>query len=62
MLFYGPGQLRVAAHLGQAHTAQPSLVVVAKPERVAFDVQDANDFLTLTGALNLTFASPSKNS
>ncbi|WP_082567579.1 TIM-barrel domain-containing protein [Pelomonas sp. Root1217] len=50
VLFYGPGLVRVAAHLGQAHTAQPSLVVVARPQAVAFDVQDANDQLTLTGA------------
>ncbi|HEY9105943.1 MAG TPA: TIM-barrel domain-containing protein [Roseateles sp.] len=50
VLFYGPGLVRVAAHLGQAHTAQPSLVVVARPQAGAFDVQDANDQLTLTGA------------
>src|SRR5687767_5842008 len=31
VLFYGPGLVRVAAHLGQAHTTQPSLVVVARP-------------------------------
>jgi alpha-D-xyloside xylohydrolase len=50
VLFYGPGLVRVAAHLGQAHTVQPSLVVVARPQAVAFDVQDASDQLTLTGA------------
>ncbi|TXD66543.1 hypothetical protein FUT87_16830, partial [Mitsuaria sp. TWR114] len=31
VLFYGPGLVRITAHLGAAHTAQPSLVVVAKP-------------------------------
>jgi alpha-D-xyloside xylohydrolase len=50
VLFYGPGLVRVAAHLGEAHTAQPSLVVVAKPQPLAFDVKDADDQLTLSGA------------
>src|SRR4051812_44688962 len=30
VLFYGPGLVRVAAHLGQVHTTQPSLAVVAR--------------------------------
>jgi alpha-D-xyloside xylohydrolase len=50
VLFYGPGLVRVTAHLGQAHTAQPSLAVVARPQAIAFDVQDTGDQLTLTGA------------
>ncbi|RZJ08983.1 MAG: DUF5110 domain-containing protein [Rubrivivax sp.] len=50
VLFYGPGLVRVAAHLGQAYTVQPSLVVVARPQAVPFDVQEAADQLTLTGA------------
>lgn len=49
VLFYGPGLVRVAAHLGEAHTTQPSLVVVARPQRVAFDLHDAGDALTLAG-------------
>ena len=50
VLFYGPGLVRVAAHLGQAHTIQRSLVVAARPQPLAFDVQDAGDQLTLIGA------------
>lgn len=50
VLFYGPGLVRVAAHLGQAHTTQPSLVVVARPQAVAFDVKETGDQLALTGA------------
>ncbi|KQW43847.1 glycoside hydrolase [Pelomonas sp. Root662] len=50
VLFYGPSLVRVAAHLGQAHTTQPSLVVVARPQPLAFDVQEAGDQLALTGA------------
>lgn len=49
VLFYGPGLVRVAAHLGEAYTTQPSLVVVATPKRVAFDVRNAGDTLTLAG-------------
>ena len=50
VLFYGPGLVRVAAHLGLAHTAQPSLVIVARPQAIAFEVQDAADELAMTGA------------
>lgn len=50
VLFYGPGLVRVTAHLGAAYTAQPSLVVVARPRPVAFEVQEAGDHLTLAGA------------
>lgn len=49
VLFYGPGLVRVAAHLGEAHTVQPSLVVVARPKPSAFDVHEAADQLTLAG-------------
>lgn len=49
VLFYGPRLVRVAAHLGEAHTSQPSLVVVARPEPVAFDVRESGDMLTIAG-------------
>lgn len=49
VLFYGPGLVRVAAHLGQAHTTQPSLVVVARPKPVAFDVRESADTLAIVG-------------
>lgn len=50
VLFYGPGLVRVTAHLGQAHTTQPSLVVVARPRPPAFQVTDGADTLALAGA------------
>jgi len=49
VLLYGEGLVRVTAHLGEAYTDQPSLVVVAKPKRLAFDVRDSADTLTLAG-------------
>jgi len=49
LLFYGPGLVRVAAHLGEAYTTQPSLVVVARPKPVAFDVSESADTLTISG-------------
>ena len=49
VLFYGPGLVRVTAHLGVAHTAQPSLAVVARPRPVALDVRDQADRLELIG-------------
>ncbi|MCE4554298.1 TIM-barrel domain-containing protein [Roseateles cellulosilyticus] len=50
VLLYGPGLVRVAAHLGQCYTTQPSIVVVARPQPPAFDVMDTGDQLALTGA------------
>jgi alpha-D-xyloside xylohydrolase len=49
LLFYGPGLVRVTAHLGASHTSQPSLVVLARPTPVAVDVRDSADTLTITG-------------
>lgn len=49
VLFYGAGLVRVAAHLGVAHTTQPSLVVVARPKPVAFEVSDSADTLDIAG-------------
>jgi alpha-D-xyloside xylohydrolase len=56
VLFYGPGIVRVQAHLGQAFTAQPSLVVVARPQRDgAFELRDEAATLTVsTAALRIT--------
>ena len=55
VLFYGPSLVRVAAHLGHAYTAQPSLVVVARPQPLALEVHDSSDTLTVTGpALRVT--------
>ncbi|MDG0832538.1 TIM-barrel domain-containing protein [Roseateles saccharophilus] len=48
LLFYGHGLVRVTAHLGEACTTQPSLVVVARARPVAIDVDDAKDRLTLS--------------
>ena len=50
VLFYGPGLVRVAAHLGEAYTTQPSLVVVARPQPVALEITESADTLALAGA------------
>src|SRR5205814_5281020 len=49
VLFYGPGLVRVAAHLGEAYTSQPSLVVVGRPKPVALAISDSADTLTVAG-------------
>ncbi|HEY0946586.1 MAG TPA: TIM-barrel domain-containing protein [Opitutaceae bacterium] len=48
VVFHGPGIVRVNAHLGRTHTAQPSLAIVAPPTAVAFTVQDAPETLAIT--------------
>jgi alpha-D-xyloside xylohydrolase len=50
VLGYGPGLVRVLAHLGTAYTAQPSLVVVARPVPAAFDVREDAGTLSIAGA------------
>lgn len=50
VLFYGPGLVRVTAHLGQSHATQPSLVVVASPQAVPLVVEDGAESLVLTSA------------
>ncbi|HEY9027071.1 MAG TPA: TIM-barrel domain-containing protein, partial [Burkholderiaceae bacterium] len=50
VLFHGPGLVRVAAHLGESYTAQPSLVVVARPQPIAIEVRDGANTLSVTGA------------
>jgi len=47
VIFYGPSIVRMNANLGQTHTAQPSLAVVAKPAAVAFTVQDTPETLAI---------------
>jgi len=49
VLFYGPGLVRVTAHLGSVHTTQPSLVVVGKPQAVALQVSEHGDTLVIAG-------------
>ena len=49
LLFYGPGLVRVTAHLGEAYSSQPSLVVLARPGPAAVDVRDSADTLTRPG-------------
>ncbi|HJV62188.1 MAG TPA: TIM-barrel domain-containing protein [Albitalea sp.] len=50
VLFYGPGLVRVLTHLGETYTAQPSLVVVAEPKPLAFEVSESADTLAIAGA------------
>jgi alpha-D-xyloside xylohydrolase len=49
VLFYGPGLVRVVAHLGEVFTTQPSLVVVGRPEPVAWEASETIDTLTIAG-------------
>nr|WP_202795989.1 TIM-barrel domain-containing protein [Opitutus terrae] len=50
VLLYGPSIVRVNANLGQAHTTQPSLAVVAQPATVTFTVEDSPEALTIRTA------------
>jgi alpha-D-xyloside xylohydrolase len=47
VVFYGPNVVRVNANLGQPHTKQPSLAVVAKPAAVAFTIEETPTALTI---------------
>jgi alpha-D-xyloside xylohydrolase len=47
VLFYGPETVRVNANLGQPHTIQPSLTVVASPAKVSFKVKESDAALTI---------------
>jgi alpha-D-xyloside xylohydrolase len=49
VLFYGPGLVRVIAHLGDTYTAHPSLVVAVRPKPVACEVSEDTDTLTVSG-------------
>ncbi len=48
ILFYGEDTVRVNANLGENYWKHPSIVVVSKPEKVAFKTEDAGDKLTIT--------------
>jgi alpha-D-xyloside xylohydrolase len=50
VIFYGPDTVRVNANLGENHWTSPSIVVVGKPDRVAFELQDHADTLTIKSA------------
>jgi len=50
VLFYGPETVRVSANAGKTFDPQPSLVVVAKPAEVPFQVKDSSTTLTITSA------------
>lgn len=47
IVFYGPDTVRVNSNLGVVYTAQPSLVVVAKPAHVAFTVEQSADSVSV---------------
>jgi len=50
VIFYGPETVRVNANLGENHWTSPSIVVVGKPARVAFELEDRADTLTIRSA------------
>ncbi len=50
VIFYGPRIVRVNANLGQPHTTQPSLVIVAPPSPPAFTLGDSPDSLVIASA------------
>jgi len=55
VIFYGPSIVRVCAHGGRSHTAQPSLAVVAAPQSLALNVNESADTLTIDSeALRIT--------
>ena len=50
VIFYGPDTVRVNATLGENHWTSPSLVVVGKPARVEFELEENADTLTIRSA------------
>jgi alpha-D-xyloside xylohydrolase len=50
VIFYGPDTVRVNANLGENYWTSPSIVVVGKPARVAFELEDRADKLTIKSA------------
>ncbi len=50
VIFYGPATVRVNANLGRNHWTAPSLVVVDKPGKVAFEVEEGPAALTIKSA------------
>ncbi|WP_428312880.1 TIM-barrel domain-containing protein [Hydrocarboniphaga sp.] len=47
VLFYGPSMVRVSAHLGQAYTRQPSLVVITSPQALTLNVTENDETLSI---------------
>src|SRR6266540_1715010 len=47
VIFYGSNLVRVNANLGQPHTRQPSLAIIAKPAAFAFTVEESPSALTV---------------
>jgi alpha-D-xyloside xylohydrolase len=50
VLFYGPETVRVSANAGKTFAPQPSLVVVAKPAAIPFELKDSPSSLTIASA------------
>jgi alpha-D-xyloside xylohydrolase len=50
VIFYGPDTVRVNANLGENYWTSPSIVVVGKPARVAFELEGRADKLTIKSA------------
>jgi alpha-D-xyloside xylohydrolase len=50
VLFYGPETVRVSANAGKTFDPKPSLVVVAKPAAIPFELKDAPETLTVVSA------------
>ena len=50
VIFYSPGTVRVNANLGKNHWTAPSIVVVDKPGKVAFDIVESKDSVTIKSA------------
>ena len=50
VLFYGPTTVRVNANRGRSFAEHPSIVVVAEPAMVPFEIEDSPDTLTVASA------------
>jgi len=50
VLFYGPRTVRVNANLGENYWTAPSLVVIGKPQLLAFTLDETSDTLTMKSA------------
>jgi alpha-D-xyloside xylohydrolase len=50
VIFYGPATVRVNANLGRNYWSSPSIVIVEKPGKVAFDIEETAQTLTIKSA------------
>lgn len=50
VIFYGPGTVRVNANLGRNHWTSPSLLLVDKPGRVPFELEERAATLSIKSA------------